>query len=191
MHIFLIGMPGSGKTSFGKRLAKALDCPFVDLDARLAEAEAMPVAEIFRQKGETYFRHAESETLKNTLSLPPSVVATGGGTPCFFDNMDWMNQHGATVFLDVPLDELARRLTATDEAQRKRPLFAGQSPEQLAASLSQMHQNRLPFYEKARFRLLPSETKPAEVAARLGLPQPPPKEGAAPIPGPSPEGGRG
>ena len=167
MHVFLIGMPGSGKTSFGKRLAKALGRPFADLDAQLAEAEAMPVTEIFRQKGEAYFRQAESETLKNTLSLPPSVVATGGGTPCFFDNMDWMNQHGTTVFLDVPLDELARRLTATSEAQRKRPLFAGQSPEQLAASLGQMNQNRLPFYEKAQLRLLPSETKPNRVAEMI------------------------
>lgn len=167
MNIYLLGMPGSGKTTLGRRLAKACGYLFADLDAILSQQEAMPVTEIFAQKGEAYFRQAESDALKNTLALPKHVIATGGGTPCFFDNLDWMNQTGITLFLDVSVSELVKRLTANAEAQQKRPLFANKSLAELTESLEVMRANRLPFYEKAHFRLLPHETKPDQIVSFL------------------------
>ncbi|MDJ1492839.1 shikimate kinase [Cytophagaceae bacterium DM2B3-1] len=167
MNIYLIGMPGSGKTTLGKRLAKTLGFSFTDLDIVLAEQEKMPVTEIFAQKGESYFRQAESECLKGTLQLQKSVIATGGGTPCFFDNMAWMNEHGITIFLDVSTDELVKRLTSSEDATQKRPLFANKSVEELRDSIDTMQVNRVPHYEKSQFRFFPHETKPSFVASQL------------------------
>ncbi len=167
MNIYLLGMPGSGKTTLGKRLAKAAGYSFVDLDAILAQQENMPVTDIFSQKGETYFRQAESNAIKETISLSRHVVATGGGTPCFYDNLDWMNRNGITIFLDVSVSELTRRLTANANAQQKRPLVANKTPEELTESLTLMRQNRLPFYEKAQFRFLPHETQPEKIVYLL------------------------
>lgn len=164
--IYLVGMPGSGKTATGKRLAKAIGFAFADLDARIAEHAQMPVTEIFARHGEGYFRQLESEQLRQVAS-GPHVIATGGGTPCFLDNMDWMNRHGLTIFLDVPLPELVRRLTANAQAQQKRPLFAGKSTEELTESLRKMLQTRLPFYENARFRLPPHQTDTAKIVSFL------------------------
>lgn len=167
MNIYLVGMPGSGKTATGKRLAKAAGLVFTDLDARIAEHAQMPVAEIFAQHGEEYFRRVEGEHLKQTADCQRHIIATGGGTPCFSDNMAWMNRHGLTVFLDVPLPELARRLTANAQAQQKRPLFAGKTLDELTESLSMMLQKRLPFYETAHFRLLPHQTDTAQIVSFL------------------------
>ncbi len=166
-NIYLVGMPGSGKTATGKRLAKATGFAFADLDACLVEHEQMPVAEIFARHGEEYFRQLESGQLRQTARWQRHIIATGGGTPCFLDNMAWMNRHGLTLFLDVPLAELVRRLTANAQAQQKRPLFAGKSVDELALSLSAMLQTRLPFYETARFRLLPHETDTAKIVSFL------------------------
>jgi shikimate kinase len=167
MNIYLLGMPGSGKTTLGKRLAKACGYAFADLDTLLTQRESLPITEIFARKGEAYFRQAESDALKHTLQLSRHVIATGGGTPCFFDNLTWMNEHGVTLFLDVPLAELLKRLTAHSEAQQKRPLVANKSPEELAESLEAMRTQRLPFYEKAQFRFLPHETHPEKMVSFL------------------------
>ncbi len=166
-NIYLVGMPGSGKTATGKRLAKATGFAFADLDARIAEHERMPVAEIFAQHGEEYFRQLESGKLRQTDGWQRHIIATGGGTPCFLDNMAWMNRHGLTLFLEVPLAELVRRLTANAQAQQKRPLFAGKSVDELTESLSLMLQTRLLFYETAHFRLLPHETDTAKIVSFL------------------------
>lgn len=166
-NIYLVGMPGSGKTATGKRLAKATGLAFADLDARIAEHAQMPVPEIFARYGEEYFRKLESEQLRQTAGWQRHIIATGGGTPCFLGNMAWMNRHGLTLFLDVPLDELVRRLTANAQAQQKRPLFAGKSVDELTESLSAMLQTRLPFYETACFRLLPHQTDTAKIVSFL------------------------
>ncbi len=167
MNIYLVGMPGSGKTTFGKRLAKVSSFSFGDLDQVISQQEALSISEIFTQKGENYFRQAESEALKHTLYLSKNIIATGGGTPCFFDNMDWMNQYGITIFLDVSVAELVKRLTATTEAQQKRPLVANKSLAELTESLEAMLRSRLPFYEKAQFRFMPHETKPEKIVSFL------------------------
>lgn len=153
-------MPGSGKTTFGKRLAKALGFTFKDLDVLITDHEKKPVTDIFAQQGETYFRQLESRMLKETLSCTRTIIATGGGTPCFFDNMDWMNTQGVTIFLDVSIPELVQRLTTVTKAQQKRPLFADKTPKELLESLQAMHTRRLPYYEQAQIRLVSAEIKP-------------------------------
>lgn len=97
-RIFLIGFMGCGKTTLGRKLATRLGYTFYDLDHLLEEQAGMSVAEYFSSFGETAFRLAESEILKNTSYGENAVISTGGGLPCFFDNMDWMKAHGITLY---------------------------------------------------------------------------------------------
>src|SRR5437773_11285939 len=97
--IFLMGFMGSGKTFFGKQLAQLLNYEFIDLDELIGKNEGATIAEIFFSKGEAYFRSKESSLLKSLSQNENAVIATGGGTPCFHDNMKWMNEHGITVYL--------------------------------------------------------------------------------------------
>lgn len=163
MRIYLVGMPGSGKTTFGKLLAKRLSYSFADLDERIVQAEGMPVSELFDTQGEAYFREIESQELKCTINETHVIVATGGGTPCFTGNMDWMNQNGLTVFLNIPLDTIVKRLG--QHARQKRPLFAGKNDEDLRITLAAMHEKRLPFYQQAQLHL--TEPRPEIVADYL------------------------
>jgi len=144
---FLIGFMGAGKTFLGARLALRLGVAFVDLDDRIAQGEGLPVEAIFNQQGEGEFRRLERRYLRELGDAPPCVVATGGGTPCFFDNMDWMNAHGTTVFLNPPLDVLVARLR-TDPAVR--PLLAGVPADRLENHISHLLELRAPFYHQAQ-----------------------------------------
>ncbi len=110
MKIFLIGLPGSGKTTLGKRLAEKLNLTFVDLDLEIEKKEGKTVQEIFAQKKENYFREIESKTLRGFCSSNNDfVMSTGGGAPCFYDNMTLMNQSGTTIFLHVSAAQIIRR----------------------------------------------------------------------------------
>lgn len=121
--IYLIGMPGSGKSTFGKQLAGRLLLPFVDLDKEIENAEGATISSIFSTHGEPYFRRAESKMLNDWASSTSSfVMATGGGTPCFHDGMGIINKTGVSVFLDVPAEELTRRMEPEDH----RPLLSGE-----------------------------------------------------------------
>ncbi|MEQ1745125.1 MAG: shikimate kinase [Saprospiraceae bacterium] len=143
---FLIGFMGSGKTYWGTRLAERLGVPFVDLDDRIEVAEQRSIETIFQQNGEAVFRQMERNALHKLSLEQPSVVATGGGTPCFFDNMDWMNGQGTTVFLDTPVPVLSARLRADPKT---RPLLTGISSEQMEAHISRLLKQRMPFYQIA------------------------------------------
>jgi shikimate kinase len=152
MKIFLIGLPGCGKTTLGKQVAAKLNVPFLDLDTEIEKAEGKSVKEIFAQYGENSFREKESACLRSLTSSDKNfVLATGGGAPCFFDNMDLMNKSGITVFLNVPLDEIARRLQKTD--LKKRPLFAGIDRAEIIRKLEELGRKRFPFYIQARKKL--------------------------------------
>ena len=119
MKIFLLGLPGSGKTTLGKELSIALRLPFVDLDSEIERHEGKKIVEIFAENGEAYFRKLESiELKKGCTSTAEFVMATGGGTPCFFDNMKWINQAGKSIFLDVPAREIVRRMERTSLLER-------------------------------------------------------------------------
>jgi shikimate kinase len=147
MKIYLIGFMGSGKSYVGTRLAAELSFDFLDLDAIIETAENQTIATIFEEKGEDYFRSIESFYLKNIKHNKNIVISTGGGTPCFFDNMDWMNDHGTTIFLNPTVDILYQRLQSETT---KRPLLGDNSEETLRLFISQKLENRLKYYEKAQ-----------------------------------------
>lgn len=148
--IFLTGFMGSGKTYWGTRLAAALNCPFYDLDQLIEAGRQQSVSSLFSEKGEAAFRELERETLHQTAALAPAVIATGGGAPCFFDNMDWMNRTGLSIFLNTPPDLLADRLK---HERAFRPLLAQVSESELETYIAGLLQHRMPFYRQAHIEL--------------------------------------
>jgi shikimate kinase len=148
MKIFLIGLPGSGKTTTGKLLAEKLKLPFVDLDFEIEKSEGKSINQIFEIRKENYFRDVESMMLKKfCLSTESFVMSTGGGAPCFHDNMKKMNDSGKTIFLDVSAKEIADRLEKTNLVER--PLFARLSPDQLKDKIEFLRSQRIGFYKQA------------------------------------------
>ncbi|MFC6997016.1 shikimate kinase [Rufibacter roseus] len=146
--IFLVGMPGCGKSSVGKVLAERLNYSFLDLDTLLEEQEGSSVAQIFKQKGQTYFREAEARALRSVAKTNGGVVlATGGGAPCFHDNMTYMIESGLAVYLKVSVAELAARLTELD--LQVRPLLRNKSSEELHSYLAETLAQRERFYQMA------------------------------------------
>ena len=122
MRIFLTGLPGSGKSNLGKLWAIDNGLAFYDLDEMLEKEERMTVEKIFATYGEGYFREKEAAVLRNTDRFDNCIIACGGGTPCFFDNMDWMNRYGLTVFLDESPENIFHHLV---NDKTIRPLLPG------------------------------------------------------------------
>jgi shikimate kinase len=150
MKIFLIGMPGSGKTTTGKLLAEKLKLTFVDLDMEIEKSEGQSINQIFEKRKENYFREVESRILKKFCSSTENfIMSTGGGSPCFYDNMKQMNDSGKTIFLDVPAKEIANRLEKTNLTER--PLFSKLSLEQLKDKIEFLRSQRINFYKQANF----------------------------------------
>jgi shikimate kinase len=148
MHVYLIGMPGAGKSTLGPLLAAQLDRKFLDLDAAIEEASGQTIPQIFTEKGEPYFRELEAETLKTvSFSSQKLVIATGGGTPCFHDNLAFMHAHGLTIYLKTPPEMLAERLLKTD--LENRPLLKGESKQFIIKYLQETLLVRATFYEQA------------------------------------------
>lgn len=154
MKIFLTGMTGSGKSYWSRHLARKLKTGGYDLDFLVASHEEKTIAEIFEEDGEAYFRKSESKILRWFGEKKAFVLATGGGTPCFGDNMDWMNKEGITVWIDEPVETLVQRLLPE---KAHRPLISHLSDNELAAFLSRQLKEREPFYTKAKHRLTGKE----------------------------------
>ena len=146
-RIFLIGYMGAGKTTLGKAFARAMGLTFVDLDWYIEERFHKTVSQIFAERGEEGFRELEKRMLHEVGDFEDVVISVGGGTPCFFDNIDYMNQAGETVFLDVDNKVLFRRLKV---AKQQRPLLTQKNDEELMAFITENLQKRLPFYTKAK-----------------------------------------
>lgn len=147
--IFLVGFMGSGKSTIGRRLANTIGAAFQDLDTIIEKAEGQSIPTIFSTKGEGYFREIESQHLKSiSASEQVKVIAVGGGTPCFFDNMDWMNAHGMTFFLNPTVDILYQRL-ASETAHR--PILSGKTEDSLNTFIIEKLDARLQYYSKAQY----------------------------------------
>jgi shikimate kinase len=147
--IYLTGFMGSGKSHTGHLLAERLGLPFLDLDAAIEAGAGKTISEIFADDGEDAFRMLETATLRQSAELPPAVVSTGGGAPCFNDNMEWMNKHGITVFLDPPVSILLERL---EMGRAHRPLL--QSANELQTFITKKLASRRHHYEKAQIQVV-------------------------------------
>ena len=146
-RIFLIGYMGAGKTTLGRPLAQKLGAAFCDLDECIEEHYGKTISEIFAEKGEDAFRTIERNILQEVVKLENVVISCGGGTPCFFDNMEMMNACGETVFLSASPAVLKEHLLM---GKNKRPLIQGKNPEELENFVRQSLQGRLSFYQKAK-----------------------------------------
>ena len=148
MKFFVVGYMASGKTTFGKELAKDKGLPFLDLDECIEEREGRSISEIFATDGEHYFRETERRLLHELCGERDEfVMATGGGTPCFFDNMEYMNSMGSTIFLNTSLFVIVERL----KVQRAdRPLLTMYSDVELELFVREHLESRLSFYLKAK-----------------------------------------
>ena len=147
--IFLIGFMGSGKTTTGKKLASRLNWKFIDLDEFIEEDKGMPVAEIFETQGEDWFRTVEAEALRTVTKAGNTVISTGGGTPCFYENMEFMLQNGLTVYLRMTPESLARRLARSSAG---RPLLKDIDKEELETYIRTKLVERELWYSMAEIK---------------------------------------
>ena len=149
-RIILIGYMGAGKTTIGKALSKELNIPFYDLDWYIESRMRKTVAQIFAEKGEEGFRMIEHNMLHEVAGFEDVIISCGGGTPCFFDNMDYLNQQGQVVYLKASPEVLYKHLLM---GKVERPLLKGKSPEELIVFIKEQLDKREPFYTKARYTL--------------------------------------
>ncbi len=146
-NIYLVGMPGSGKTTLARSLADELERKFVDLDEVIQLVEEKTINEIFTEFGEDRFREMEARYLRSCSSqVDTMVMATGGGTPCYHDNMDFINKQGISIYLEVPEEILIERLL---KGPQNRPLLRGKSETELLSYLGDLLAKRKPYYRRA------------------------------------------
>jgi shikimate kinase len=138
---------GCGKSYVGRNLAPLLGFDYIDIDKYIEEKEGLTIKEIFEQKGEDYFRQAEKDFIHQLDTGQNLVISTGGGAPCFFDNMEVMNEKGLTIYLNRNKEKVIWRLL---KGQYKRPLIAHLNPEELEKFYDERLESRKPFYEKAK-----------------------------------------
>lgn len=152
LKIVLVGLPGSGKSTFGRQLATVLKFPYFDLDLQIEERHHMKIPDIFSRYGEGKFREWETEILKEFLDRKDSyVLASGGGCPCFNDNMDLINENAVSVYLDVPLEEISMRLGLSKA--HNRPMFSGLDQGEITLKLKSLLVERDYFYRQAKIKL--------------------------------------
>ena len=139
---------GSGKTTLGRALAEEIGIPFIDLDHYIEKRYCKTIAQLFAEKGEDGFRDIERRMLHEVGDFEDVIISTGGGTPCFFDNIEYMNSQGTTVYLDVPVERLFIRLCI---ARSKRPLIKDKNDDELMAFITEQLAKRAPHYRKAQY----------------------------------------
>ncbi len=149
-RIILIGYMGSGKTTLGKALSKETGLMFYDLDWYIESRMRKTISELFAEKGEEGFRKVEYNMLHEVAEFEDVIISCGGGTPCFFDNMDYLNQKGDVVYLKATPETLYKHLQM---ARVERPLLKGKSQEELIDYITTHLQEREPYYQQARYQL--------------------------------------
>jgi shikimate kinase len=157
MKLYLIGFMGSGKTTLGKRLALKLGYQFIDIDKIIENDIKMSIAEYFKLYGEEAFRAKENAIIKTMEAPENAVIATGGGAPCFHDNLEWMNEHGLTVYLSLSPKALAERLR---NATEQRPILKNLKGEALEEFIAEKLKERNPFYTKAQLTIKGADQTP-------------------------------
>ncbi len=147
MRIFLTGYMGCGKSTIGRKVAALMGMNFIDLDKYIEERNFKSVPDIFAQDGEAAFREKERQALHEVAQFEEIIIGTGGGAPCFFDNMNQMNEAGITIYLAPDNETLACRLL---KSKTERPLIAGKSKEELMVFIETALAKRAPFYEQSK-----------------------------------------
>ncbi len=147
IRIIIVGYMGAGKTTVGKSLSKALGIPFYDLDWYIESRMRKTVPQIFAEKGEDGFRRIEHNMLHEVAEFEDVIISCGGGTPCFFDNMDYLNTQGETIYLKATPEVLYKHLRM---GKTERPLLKDKTPEEMQHFITQQLQQREPYYLKSR-----------------------------------------
>ena len=163
-RIYLIGFMGVGKSTFGKKLARKLGFRFIDLDSVFEKKYKIRIDDFFGKYDENLFRRLEYEALTASFSSVNTVIATGGGSPCFFDAMEKINEQGLSIYLRMESAAIAHRLT---HAKKPRPLVKGKSGDELCELIKQKLEERKTFYEQAHFTVDAISIDVKEVAEML------------------------
>ncbi|MFA8450588.1 MAG: shikimate kinase [Bacteroidales bacterium] len=146
MKVFLLGFMGAGKTVAGKKLAKSLGLEFVDLDHRIEEQFKVTINDLFSKYDEEVFRNIERNVLVQVLKLDNVLISLGGGTPCFFDNMELIKQSGLSIYMQLHPKSLFQRLI---NSRKNRPLVKNMEPEKLESYIMERLKMREEYYLKA------------------------------------------
>ncbi|MCH2043119.1 MAG: shikimate kinase [Saprospiraceae bacterium] len=154
--IYLTGFMGSGKSFLAQNLAKKTGWQAKDLDQIIEEGQNLPISAIFQLHGEAIFRKLEQKALHNTLHASRSIFALGGGTTCFFDNMDWIKKHGICIFLNPSVATLVERLSQASEL-KKRPLLQQLNSDELELYISNKLEERMVYYKQANYTIISSK----------------------------------
>lgn len=155
MRIYLIGYMGCGKSTLGRKLADHSGMQFIDMDNYIEMRNCKTVPQIFEEEGEDAFRIIERKALEELSEFNNVIIATGGGAPCFFDNINLMNQTGKTIYLNIDPDILAERLI---KSKSDRPLIRGKSKKELIEFINTSLEKRNKFYKQAQFQITQPDT---------------------------------
>jgi shikimate kinase len=162
-HVIFVGMPGSGKSSLGYILSKLMWRPFIDTDYYIIKKEKKSISNIFAEQGEENFRELEKKILLEIIENAPSIISTGGGMPCFYNNMDIMNEFATTVYLDVSPENLFDHL----KNDKNRPLVKGKTAQELMDYIQSTLEQRKLYYEKADIIIQVSNETQIQLATNL------------------------
>lgn len=178
-RIYLTGFMGSGKSTLGKKLSSRLGYSFFDTDHLFERRFQRGIGDFINTRGESAFRKAEQEILRGTFSLQQAVISTGGGLPCYFDNMDQINRHGLSIYIYLPPSALYSRLS---RSKYQRPLISGLTGEQLLTYITRELDSREAIYRLAHIRVSgislnakDLETLLKDYLRKQGMQTPPPR----------------
>ena len=164
MRIYLIGFMGCGKTTVGKKLSRLMNYDFIDLDSQIENKYQFNIPAIFERFDEKAFRTLERECLKSTLQNTNCIIATGGGTACFFENMKWMNTHGMTVYLQMQAESLYERLL---NSRKKRPLIEQRAKNEVLQYIRLELESRHKYYQQAHLTINGQDLNVQDLSNRI------------------------
>jgi|ERR1051326_9169529 shikimate kinase len=164
MKIFLLGYMGSGKSTIGKELAEKLKMDFIDFDTYIETKEKKSVSEIFEKEGEEKFRELEKKHLNEIIKKDNAVISLGGGTPCFNNNIETINKNGISIYLQMSVNALVKRLI---NAKRKRPLIKEMNEVDLKFFIATNLEKRISFYNQAKYIILSDKKSPEAISEEI------------------------